>query len=601
MKLLNLLNKNILNEVSEKVKNQLYSKFENETSDSREMVMSYINLFDRYKESLSPDKRDITKYSYNELKSLLDSKQYAKTISDIFKQFKKKEKGIENNTLTKYIKKFLEIKSEIQKEYQDINKLTYLQLVKLIDKGYYQLLNKKMIEKFSTENPNLTKEQIIFYINNYNENFDLIPFETKGIDKMSFSELEHLLDGLEGKKESTGNDKQDVEDIDLKYNQNNLKIFAPKTKDQCIRLKNGRGWCTSREGSGNMYYNYRLGSERTLYYVIDEDKSFDDLNFATVILVDPNGRKSMADKSNSGKYGGSTNLPWDEIVSKVPKLEGLESIFKSEPLTEEERELISIVKNARVGNNPMESFENPQQVEMWLEYNSPNLSDVQYSNLTPNLKKKYIALGMNLSSGMINTSEPEVLKYYITKKIDTIKDSDISRLSGEDIALLNTPMLKKVKEELKPKFASSVTSNSGEKLVIDSFTNGAIGKFIGLYGLEDLFKSLPSNLKEFQIQNKDANNNIIITIPEDIGRFKELNMIMLDNCVNGIPDSVCSLPKLKFLALINCEQLTSVPECISTLPSLLFLNLKGSNNVNVPQAIREKGTDMGGGMWDLQD
>jgi hypothetical protein len=601
MKLLNLLNKKILNEVSEKVKNQLYSKFENETSDSREIVMSYIDLFDRYKESLSPDKRDITKYSYNELKSFLDSKQYAKTISDIFKQFKKKEKGIENNTLTKYIKKFLEIKSEIPKDFQDINKLTYLQLVKLIDKGYYQLLNKKMIEKFSIENPNLTKEQIIFYINNYYENFDLIPFETKGIDKMSFSELEHLLDGLEGKKESNGNNKQDVEDIDLKYDQNNLKIFAPKTKDQCIRLKNGRGWCTSREGSGNMYYNYRLGSERTLYYVIDEDKSFDDLNFATVILVDPNGGKSMADKSNSGRYGGSTNLPWDEIVSKVPKLEGLESIFKPEPLTQEEKELINIVRNARVGDNPMESFENPQQVEMWLEYNSPNLSDVQYSNLTPNLKKKYIALGMNLSSGMINTSEPEVLKYYITKKIDTIKDSDISRLSGEDIALLNTPMLKKVKEELKPKFASSVTSNSGEKLVIDSFTNGAIGKFIGLYGLEDLFKSLPSNLKEFQIQNKDANNNIIITIPEDIGRFKELNMIMLDNCVNGIPDSVCSLPKLKFLALINCEQLTSVPECISTLPSLLFLNLKGSNNVNVPQEIREKGTDMGGGMWDLQD
>jgi hypothetical protein len=41
---------------------------------------------------------------------------------------------------------------------------------------------------------------------------------------MSFSELEHLLDGLEGKKESNGNDKQDVEDIDLKYDQNNLKI-----------------------------------------------------------------------------------------------------------------------------------------------------------------------------------------------------------------------------------------------------------------------------------------------------------------------------------------------------------------------------------------
>lgn len=600
MRLLKFLNENILNEVSEKIKNQLYLKFKDDTSDSREMVMSYIDSFDRYKDSLPSDKRDVTKYSYNELKSLIDSKIFAKTISDIFKQFKKKEKGIENTELKKYIKKFLEIKSEIPKEYQDINKLSYLQLVKFIDKGYYQLLNNKMIEKFSKENPNLTKDQIIFYINTYNENFDLIPFETKGIDKMSFSELEHLLDGLEGKKESNGNNKQDVEDIDLKYDQNNLKIFAPKTKDQCIRLKNGRGWCTSREGSGNMYYNYRLGSERTLYYVIDEDKSFDDLNFATVILVDPNGKKSMADKSNSGRFGGSTNLPWDEIVSKVPKLEGLEEIFKPEPLTQEERELINIVRNAKVGDNPMESFENPQQVEMWLEYNSPRLSDIQYSNLTPNLKKKYIALGMDLTSEMISSSEPEVLKYYITKKLDKIKDSRIDSLSKEEIDLLNTPMLKKLKEELKPKFISSITLG-GDILVIESFNNGSIGKFVKLYGLETLFNSLPETLSDFQIQNKDRDNNVTITIPESIGRLKNLNMIMLDNCVKSIPDSVCTLPKLRFLSLINNPQLTSIPECIANLTKLAFLNVRGCDNLDIPETIKQKGVDMGNGMWDLED
>jgi Leucine-rich repeat (LRR) protein len=83
--------------------------------------------------------------------------------------------------------------------------------------------------------------------------------------------------------------------------------------------------------------------------------------------------------------------------------------------------------------------------------------------------------------------------------------------------------------------------------------------------------------------------------------LKPQNMIMLDNCVASIPDSVCNLPKLKFLALINNKQLKSIPECVSSLPALLFLNLKGSPNVEVPQAIREKGTDMGGGMWDLQD
>jgi hypothetical protein len=597
MKLLKALNENILLEVSEKLKNQLYNKFKDETSEDKEVVMSYIDMFDRFKESLPSNKRDITKYSYKELKSFIDDKRFTKQVNDIFNKFKKKEKGIENVALKKVIKKFLEIQSELPKEYQDIEKFNYLQLVKLIEKGYVQLLNKKMVEKFTTENPNLTSDQILFYITNYLDNFDLIPLETKGIDKMSFSELEHLLDGLEGKKDASDKTKEDIEDIDLKYDQNNLKIFAPKTKDQCIRLKNGRGWCTSREGSGNMYYNYRLGHERTLYYVIDEDKKYDDLNFAVVILVDPDGRMALADKSNSGRYAGSTNLPWSEIVDKVPKLEGLQDIFKPIPLTQEERELINTVKNARVGDNPMESFENPQQVEMWLEYNSPKLSDVQYSNLIPNLKKKYIALGMDLTPAMISSSEPEVLKYYMSKKIDTLKNKSADSLSSTDIALLNTPMLKKLKDELKPKLAKTLTT-SGDKLIIDDFERGASGKFISLYGLDDLFRNLPETLKELQIQNKN-NKGMIINIPSEIGRFKELNMIMLDNCINSIPDTVCELPKLKFLALINNEQLTSIPNCVSNLPSLLFLNLKGSPNAEVPQSIKEKGTDMGGGMWDL--
>jgi hypothetical protein len=346
-----------------------------------------------------------------------------------------------------------------------------------------------------------------------------------------------------------------------------------------------------------MYYNYRLGSERTLYYVIDEDKSFDDLNFATVILVDPNGRKSMADKSNSGKYGGSTNLPWDEIVSKVPKLKGLENIFVPEPLTQQERELINTVRNVRVGDNPMESFETPQQLEMWLEYNSPTLNDIQYSNLTPDLKKKYIALGMNLTSPMIKSSEPEVLKYYISKKIEVIKNKDISSLTNEEISLLETPMLKKLKEELKPKFATSLTSG-GDRFIIEDFERGSAAKFIRMYGLDDLFSNIPKTITEFQIQNK-TQNVINVTIPQSIDRFKNLDMIMLDNCISSIPDSVCNLPKLRFLSLINNQRLTSIPECISNIPTIIFLNLKGSNNVVIPEKIKQRGNDMGGGMWDL--
>jgi hypothetical protein len=170
----------------------------------------------------------------------------------------------------------------------------------------------------------------------------------------------------------------------------------------------------------------------------------------------------------------------------------------------------------------------------------------------------------------------------------------------QDLVQLLTGPMKELKDFFKPEFAKGLTVG-GEKLVIDSFTHGAVGKFIALYGLDDLIGNLPPTLKEFQIQNKDSKNNIVINIPEEIGRFKDLNMIMLDNCVASIPDSVCQLQKLKFLALINNKELKSIPECVSNLPSLLFLNLKGSPNVEVPNAIKEKGTDMGGGMWDLQD
>jgi len=152
----------------------------------------------------------------------------------------------------------------------------------------------------------------------------------------------------------------------------------------------------------------------------------------------------------------------------------------------------------------------------------------------------------------------------------------------------------------KPEFAKGLTVG-GEKLVIDSFSHGAIGKFIGLYGLDDLIDNLPESLKEFQIQNRDNNNKITITIPESISRFKNLQMILLDNCIESIPNSICELPKLKFLALINNPNLTSIPDCIGDLPNLFFLNLKGSENVSVPESIKSKGTDMGNGMWDLQD
>ena len=166
------------------------------------------------------------------------------------------------------------------------------------------------------------------------------------------------------------------------------------------------------------------------------------------------------------------------------------------------------------------------------------------------------------------------------------------------VQYLNGPM-SELKNFFKPEFAKGLTLN-GEKLVIDSFNSGAVGKFIGLYGLDDLFDSLPLTLTELQIQNRDK-NDVIINIPESINKFKNLNLLLFDNCVESVPDTICELEQLTFLALINNPKLTNIPECLVNLPNIYFLNLKGSPNVQIPEAIKAKGTEMGTGIWDLQD
>jgi hypothetical protein len=167
------------------------------------------------------------------------------------------------------------------------------------------------------------------------------------------------------------------------------------------------------------------------------------------------------------------------------------------------------------------------------------------------------------------------------------------------IALLNGPM-KELKQFFKPEFAKGLTVG-GEKFVVDSLTQGAIGKFIGLYGLDELIGSLPTGIDEFHIQNRDRNSNIEIVIPNEISRFKNLNLVFLDNCVSSIPDSICELTKLKYLALTNNPGLKTIPDCLENMENLVFINLQGSDNVQIPRWLEEKGNKMGNNFWDLGD
>ncbi len=166
------------------------------------------------------------------------------------------------------------------------------------------------------------------------------------------------------------------------------------------------------------------------------------------------------------------------------------------------------------------------------------------------------------------------------------------------VNMLNTDM-SELKYVFKPEFAKGLTIGGGTKFVVDSFTHGAIGKFIALYGLDDLISSLPDTLKEFQISNKDSNKNVNITIPDEISRFKNLEMIGLDNVVSSIPDSICNIKSLRFLGLMNNQNLKTVPDCLGDLPNFLFLNTNGSPNFKLPKKLEEIANVLGDDLWDF--
>jgi hypothetical protein len=79
MKLLDTIYESVLLEYSQKLINQLVDKFSEEGVDPEE-AQKYINLFHRFSQGLDPDKRDIIKYSWNELYRTVNQKQNSRRI-----------------------------------------------------------------------------------------------------------------------------------------------------------------------------------------------------------------------------------------------------------------------------------------------------------------------------------------------------------------------------------------------------------------------------------------------------------------------------------------------------------------------------------------
>ena len=164
------------------------------------------------------------------------------------------------------------------------------------------------------------------------------------------------------------------------------------------------------------------------------------------------------------------------------------------------------------------------------------------------------------------------------------------------VKLLSGPMAE-LKDYFKPEFAKGLTAGSGTELKIDGFNQGAIGKFVGLYGLDELFAALPDTLKQIKIKNRD-NEGLTIKIPQTITKFKNLQHLVLVNCIDEVPDYICQLENLNILGVMNNPKLTRLPECLGTMSSLDFINFK-ETPAQAPKSLAKNGwAEMETGMWD---
>jgi hypothetical protein len=652
----NIKRKDLLSEaMSEKVIKQMIDKFSGETEGdpnppTEDYIRELISDFERFKQAFPPDRRDIVQYTYNDLKTTVEEykkKQEAKKAStETFKAFMDKNKGADINQVKANFKAFDMVKDVLPAKEQNILNYTDVDLNDLIQNQFVplmvmkrkikdleqmdprvssqilkmpkerlqQVLNDKFKEivvsvgwkKFATENPELTPEIVLPRLEAYATAYSKIPFNTKPLMLMTFDEFEHIVDALPVDEEDETKVGIDLDDIKTIYEDDELLVFLPTIKNECIRIRKkyapNSSWCTSWDRAGNYYYNYRLKQNLTLYYVIDLTQPANyrtHPNHAGVVLVDRYGDKRLADATNSGRWSGGQTVSWNEITEKFPLLKGKEDLFKPLPISDEDREHMNRIESASVRQDAIKELGSESEAELWLELVGPDLSSRSggseiYKNLTPELKKKYIGLSLPLNAQMVQDSEPDVVAYYLREKVKQFENKSLKELTELDIALINSPLMKKHKEKIREIYTKEIEFGideqfGGSSLEI-SYPSNINAKFSAIFGLEKLFASVKDKTKITYVSLENTSKgSLYLDLPNEIAQFTNLQMLIVDNYIKSIPEAIGQCKFLVFLNLLNCPRLTKLPKSIVNLTCLEFLSTSGSgiDENSIPESAKQ--------------
>jgi hypothetical protein len=140
-------------------------------------------------------------------------------------------------------------------------------------------------------------------------------------------------------------------------------------------------------------------------------------------------------------------------------------------------------------------------------------------------------------------------------------------------------------------FSTSTGNLQGEYIVkLNNPNPTATSDYIKIYGKEGIPKSNPDLMLKQEIENiptsctaltikNDTKENLFVDIPDDILKFTGLKTINITNIAKSLPSDFSPLKQLRFVSIVNNPELTKLPDGFDECPSLVFINLLGSDNI----------------------
>ena len=292
-------------------------------------------------------------------------------------------------------------------------------------------VRRQTAERWRKENPQLTDAQINYYLDNWDRYSQGFETQYKDITRLTFAQVEQLIDHAQARAELKGKAKPEQtfdQNDDMIYNRNNLVVLKGDLREKCIQYGQGYSWCISRTDASNMFYSLRMRkNEPMFYFVFDKDRPKDDVWHAVVIYVDNDQVIHVATANNPG----DVEMTWEQIVTKQPKLRGLEQLFVPQPLSPDER-------------RDYEKFKDSRDLE---SYVAMSLRD----------KIKYIKFGHELTDEQqAATDDIDLLGLYAKSMPTRITKDTFRRIKSGDRRKMISDLLQQDKDMLLLDFASSV-------------------------------------------------------------------------------------------------------------------------------------------------